>query len=38
MHLWIKQFNEVKELFNASKEEYNELSSITMKNDSFLRY
>lgn len=38
MHLWIKQFNEVKELFNASKEEYNELNSITMKNDSFLRY
>lgn len=38
MHLWIKQFNEIKELFNASKEEYNELSSIMMKNESFLRY
>ena len=38
MHLWFKQLNEVKELFNTSKEEYNELNSIMMKKESFLRY
>lgn len=38
MHLWFKQINEVKELFNTSKEEYNELNTIMMKNESFLRY
>lgn len=38
MHLLIKQRNEVKEIFNATKEEYNELNSIMMQNENYLRY
>lgn len=37
MHLLIKQLNEVKEIFNANKEKYNELNHITMQNEKYLR-